>query len=214
MYLHPTTPSLSLIKRNPAPCHFTDLTTLRSTSAWALPLPEVIASPSLLLRHKPWMTTWPRHYFIWPSEHPAIRILLCQKGRWGSSSCINYCGLGKITMKNHYPLHLMDGEPNTHCRAQIFTKHDPQIAYNLLCICNINEWKMAFTTPIGHYKYFIVPFRLSNSSTIFQTFINENPWDMLHKCVFVYFNDMLIFFKDLQVHICHFHSVLQVYCKF
>lgn len=42
-----------------------------------------------------------------------------------------------------------------------------------------DEWKMAFSTSMGHYKYLIMPFGLVNSPSMFQAFINDIFPDML-----------------------------------
>jgi hypothetical protein len=46
-------------------------------------------------------------------------------------------------------------------RAQYFTKLDLRNAYNLLRIREGDEWKTAFSTSTGHYKYRVMPYSLT-----------------------------------------------------
>lgn len=48
-----------------------------------------------------------------------------------------------------------------------------------------------------------MPFGLTNTPAVFQTFINDVLRDMLNVFVFVYLDDILIFSPDLDSHIFH-----------
>lgn len=61
----------------------------------------------------------------------------------------------------------------------MFTKLDLHSAYNLICIREGDEWKMAFSTTQGQYEYFVMPHGLSNAPSIFQNFINDTLHDLL-----------------------------------
>ena len=45
--------------------------------------------------------------------------------------------------------------------AIIFTKLDLRNSYNLVCIREGDEWKMAFSPLLGHFEYLVMPFRLT-----------------------------------------------------
>lgn len=66
--------------------------------------------------------------------------------------CIDYRGLNHITVKNKYPLPLLSSAFEPVHDAVIFTKLDLRNAYHLLRICQGDEWKTAFKTPIGHFE--------------------------------------------------------------
>ncbi len=82
-------------------------------------------------------------------------------------------------------------------------------AYNLIRIKEGDEWKTAFSTSTGHYEYCIMPFRLANSPSIFQSFVNEIFRDMLDHWVVVYIDDIVIYSNSFDEHIHHVRSVLQ-----
>lgn len=57
-------------------------------------------------------------------------------------------------MKFHYPLPLVSAALEQLREAKIQTKLDLRSAYNLIWICEGDNWKMVFlTTRSGHYEY-------------------------------------------------------------
>lgn len=45
---------------------------------------------------------------------------------------------------------------------------------------------MAFSTPSGHYEYFVIPFGLSICPAVFQAHVNDMQSDMINRSVFMY----------------------------
>jgi len=72
--------------------------------------------------------------------------------------CIDYSPLNDITVKNRYPLPLIDSAFDLLQDAKVFTKLDLRNAYHLVRITEGDEWKMGFNTPTGHYEYLVMPF--------------------------------------------------------
>ncbi|KAK2880214.1 hypothetical protein Q8A73_022912 [Channa argus] len=62
--------------------------------------------------------------------------------------CIDYRGLNNITVKNKYPLPLLNSAFESLQGAAIFTMLDLRNAYHLVRICEGDEWKTAFNTPL------------------------------------------------------------------
>lgn len=123
--------------------------------------------------------------------------------------CIDFRGLNEITVKNTYPLPLINAAFNPLHEATIFTKFDLRNAYHLIWICEGDEWKMTFNTPLGHFEYLVMPFGLTNAPAVFQNLINGVLRDMLNRFVFVYLDDILVFSKDPQEHRQHVRLVLE-----
>ncbi|KAI2657431.1 Transposon Tf2-8 polyprotein [Labeo rohita] len=74
--------------------------------------------------------------------------------------------------------------------ARVFSKLDLQSAYNFIRII----------TSTGHYEYRVMPYGLSISPSVFQTFMNEVFWEFLHQFVVVYIDDILIYSRNLVDH--------------
>ena len=69
-------------------------------------------------------------------------------------------------------------------------------------ICEGNEWKTAFRTQYGHFKYQVMFFSLFNAPATFQGYINKILIEKLDIFVIVYLDHILIFTEDLgQPHV-------------
>lgn len=102
--------------------------------------------------------------------------------------CIDYRGLNDV--KNRYPLSLISTGFELLQGAMIFSNLDLQIAYHLVRIREGDKWKTAFNTPVGHYKYLVMPFSLTNAPAVFQALVNDVLTDMLNCFVFVHLDDV------------------------
>ena len=81
--------------------------------------------------------------------------------------CVDYRGPNKVTILNRYPLPLMNELRDRVCGAKIFTKLDFKSGYNLIRIKEGDEWKTAFRTRYGLFKYRVMPFGLANAPATF-----------------------------------------------
>ena len=72
--------------------------------------------------------------------------------------CIDYRGLNTITIKNRYPLPLMNELWDRLGKARYFTKLDLKNGFYLLRITKGDEWKTAFRCRYGLYEYTVMPF--------------------------------------------------------
>ncbi len=147
------------------------------------------------------------------SIHPRLLHLLgfffVQKKDGGLRPCIDYRALNEHTVKFRYPLPLVPAALEQLRKARFYTKLDLRSAYNLVRIREGDEWKTAFSTCTGHYEYLVMPFGLSISPAVFQSFINDVFRDMLNRQVVVYIDDILIYSDTLEDHVQHVRAVLQ-----
>src|SRR5947209_16010933 len=114
----------------------------------------------------------------------------------GLRLCVDYRGLNKITVKNRYPLPLMDELRNRVQGANIFTKIDLKTGYNLIRIAEGEEWKTAFQTRYGHFEYLVMPMGLTNAPATFQAMMNEILKEFLDLGVVCYLDDILIYSRN------------------
>ncbi len=82
--------------------------------------------------------------------------------------CVDFWSLHQITKKNHYQLLLISEAIDHLLGAQYFTKLDTREAYHRLRIAPRDEWKTAFRTCYGQYKYTVIPFGRVNTPAAFQ----------------------------------------------
>lgn len=147
---------------------------------------------------------------IHPSSSPAgAGVFFVDKKDKILRPCIDYHGLNEITVKNRYFLPLISSALELLQGVKLFTKLDLRNANHLVRIRNGDEWKTAFNTPTGHYKYLVMPFGLTNAPTVFQALVNDVLQDMLNQFVFVYLDDIVIFSPDEEMHVQHVCQVLE-----
>jgi len=72
-----------------------------------------------------------------------------------------------VTIKNCLALLLISKTLDRLVGSKIFTKLDLIYAYYRLRIYYGNKWKTAFRTRYGHFKYLVLPFRLTNGLATF-----------------------------------------------
>ena len=112
--------------------------------------------------------------FIRPSSSPAGSPILFVKKKDGSLRlCVDYRDLNEKTIKNRYPLPLIQETLMQLSKAKYFTKLDIRGAYNLIRMAEGDKWKTAFRTRYGLFVSLVMPFGLTNAPATFQAYINE-----------------------------------------
>jgi len=115
--------------------------------------------------------------------------------------CVDYRGLNKITIKTKYPLPLMSELRSRLGKSTIFTKLDLKNGYYLIRMAEGEEWKTAFKSSYGLNKYTVMPFRLCNAPSTFQSMINDVFRDMLDVGVIALMDDIRISAETVEEHV-------------
>ena len=105
----------------------------------------------------------------------------------------DYCHINQWTIKNGYPLPLIANILDRVEKRKVFTKLDLRWGYNNVRIKEGDEWKAVFTTHIGAYEPIVMYFGLTNSSTTFQTMMNDLFRDLINQ------GDTTTFIDDILV---------------
>jgi hypothetical protein len=95
--------------------------------------------------------------FIHPSNSLfRAPVLFIKKKDESLQLCVDFRWLNAITGKDRYPLPLTSKLLDTLSRAKVFTKIDLKHAYYLIWIATGDEWKTAFCTRYGSFKWLVM----------------------------------------------------------
>jgi len=122
---------------------------------------------------------------------------------------LDYRGLNAITIKGKYPVPLMTTLMEQVGTSQIFSKLDLKLGFNLLRMAEGDDWKTAFKTGYGLYKYTVMPFGLTNAPSVFQRHLNNILTEKIARGVVTYIDHILIYSKTEAEHIELVRWVLQ-----
>jgi len=132
--------------------------------------------------------------YIWPSKLPQTFPIMFVPKKDGKRRMVqDYRYVNKFTVKNSYPLPLINDLVDNMGTKRVFTKMDLRWGYNNVRIKEGDEWKAAFTMHIGSFELVVMFFGLTNLLATFQTMINDIFRDLINK------GDVATFIDDVLV---------------
>jgi hypothetical protein len=136
--------------------------------------------------------------FIRTSVLPTVSLVLfIKKPRKNLYFYIDYYALNIITIKNRYPLPLIQEILVRLNRTKIYTKLDIIIIFNRIYIIKKQEYLMIFNIYYSLYETLVILFGLSNVLIIFQAYINKIFYLYLDIFYITYIDNILVYSNDL-----------------
>lgn len=127
------------------------------------------------------------------SESPyASPIKLVTKKNGESRMCVDFRALNAVTIKDRYPLPLIEDQLDSLASANWFTSLDMASGFYQIPVAAESVFRTSFVTPDGQYEFLRMPFGLTNAPAVFQRAIHKALKGLYGKIAYVYIDDILI----------------------
>lgn len=140
---------------------------------------------------------------IRPSESPyASPIVLVRKKNGEIRMCVDYREINKITVKDNFPVPLIDDHLDRLKDRMVFSKLDLKNGFFHVKMAESSIKFTSFVTPLGQYEYLRMPFGLANAPRVFQRFTYKIFKDLIDQDkILMYFDDILVATKSITEHL-------------
>lgn len=120
-------------------------------------------------------------------------IVLCRKKNGEMRLCVDYRQLNKKTIKDKYPLPVIEEVFDKLGNGKIFSTLDLKNAFFHVDIDEKSRKYTSFVTDTSQFEFLKVPFGLCNSPSVFQRYVNNVFKDLLRDgTLIIYLDDLII----------------------
>lgn len=123
----------------------------------------------------------------------ASPVLLVKKKNGSDRMCVDFRALNKITVKDRFPLPLIDDHIDRLGKSKFFTVLDMASGFHQIPLTEDSIKYTGFVTSEGHYEYLKMPYGLANAPVIFQRIISNTLRKFIELgSVVVYIDDVML----------------------
>ncbi|KAE9347368.1 hypothetical protein PF008_g7833 [Phytophthora fragariae] len=147
---------------------------------------------------------------IRPSTSPwASSVLMIRKPDGGIRFCIDYRRLNAVTIKDCYPMPLIDDILDVLGKAKLFSTMDIASGYWNVPMAADSVEKTVFTCKYGLYEWLVMPFGLCNAVPAFERLMENVLIDLKWRTCLVYLDDCVLFSDDFPTHLVRLNQALE-----
>ncbi len=131
------------------------------------------------------------------------------KIRW----CVDYRRLNDVTIKDTYPLPLIEDNLARLAGSKVFSCLDGAGAFHVISIKQEDRPKTAFSTPFGLFQFRKMPFGLTNGPASYSRLVQLALRNLPTTLAIPYLDDVIVHSKDGEQHLSDVHQVLEAHRK-
>jgi hypothetical protein len=136
-------------------------------------------------------------------------VLLIKKADDSSRFCVDYHALNAKTVKDKFPIPILEELLDELHDNSFFTKIDLRSGYHRVLMHPDDVDMIAFRTHQGLFKFLIMPFGLTNAPATFEALMNDFLCPFLWRFILVFFDDILIYISAWSEHPRHVRLVFE-----
>ena len=145
-----------------------------------------------------------------PSTSPwASPICLVRKPDGSARVCVDYKKLNAVTVPVQHPVPRTDDCINALSGVTVFSVGDATSGYYQVGMKKEDIPKTAFTSKFGKLEFCVMPMGLTDAGATFQRLMEIALAGLQWVSCLIYMDDVIIFGKDFDEHLCRLTEVLQ-----
>lgn len=144
----------------------------------------------------------------------ASPIILVKKRDGSDRLCVDFRSLNRITVKDRYPLPLIEDHIDRLGGFKFFSSLDMATGFHQIPLKEDSIHLTGFVTPEDHFEYVKMPYGLANSPIVYQRIINDTLRNHINEGnVLVYVDDVLLLSNTVSEGIALLDKVLGTLTK-
>lgn len=144
----------------------------------------------------------------------ASPIVLTKKKNGETRMCVDFRTLNKITVRDNFPLPLIEDQLDLLAGKKYFTMLDLKDGFFHIRMHEDSVKYTSFVTPLGQYEYTKMPFGLKGAPLKFQRYVTQIFKDQINAGeILVYLDDFLIATETIEHHFYVLDKVFKLLAK-